>query len=171
MSTTVQPGLLADLRPYHMPDSVGWWPPAPGWWLLLALVIAALAAAVGWWRRGRRRSAPVRQAERELDALWAAFERDGDAHVLARGCSRLLRRLAVARFGRRAVAGLTGEAWLAFLDERGGGGTFRQGSGRSLLEAPYRPVAAPDAEALCRSVRDWLRSQRASTARGIDAPC
>lgn len=161
---------LADLRPYHLPAPVGWWPPAPGWWLLAALLLAALLGAVWWWRDRRRRRAPARQAERELEALCAAFAGDGDAHALARGCSRLLRRLAIARCGRQAVAGLTGEAWLTFLDAQGGGKTFRFGPGRVLLEAPYRPLVAGDVESLCPAVRDWIRRQRLATESSQSGP-
>lgn len=158
---------LADLRPYQLPDPVGWWPPAPGWWLLALLVLAVVAGVAWWWRRRRRARAAIVQAERELEALCAAFAGDGDALGLARGCSRLLRRLAVARFGRSAAAGLTGEDWLAFLDARGGGETFRFGVGRVLLDAPYRRRGTLDAPALCAAVRAWIRRQH--EARATDA--
>lgn len=155
---------LADLRPYHLPDPPSWWPPAPGWWVLLALLLLALLFSV-WWQRRRRCLAALRHAERELDALCAAFAIDRDAAALARGCSRLLRRLAMARWGQAGVAGLTGEAWLAFLDARGDGESFRYGKGRALLDAPYRPVEKTDIMALSDLVRVWIRRQR------VTSPC
>jgi hypothetical protein len=164
-SPALAPDPLAGLRPYHLPDPVGWWPPAPGWWLLALVVLAAAVGLVWWWRRRRRARAASLQAERELEALCGAFAADGDALALARGCSRLLRRLAVVRFGRAAAAGLAGEAWLAFLDARGGGETFRFGVGRALLDAPYRHPhdghrGTLDAPSLCTAVRTWIRRQR-----------
>lgn len=174
LSPAVTSDPLAGLRPYQLPDPVGWWPPASGWWLFALLVLALAAGLLWWWRRRRRAREASVQAERELEALCVAFTRDGDALALARGCSRLLRRLAVARFGRTPAAGLTGEAWLAFLDARGGGETFRFGVGRVLLDAPYRHPhdghgGTLDASALCAAVRAWIRRQREDAA-GAERP-
>ena len=135
---------LAELRGYHPPDPVSWWPPAPGWWLLALLIVGLLTWVMVWALGARRRRRLARAAPRaaldELAALRAAHARDGDATAFARGLSRLLRRFALARYPRRAVAGLSGEDWLAFLDAHGGGGRFQAGPGRELLTAPYRPA-------------------------------
>jgi hypothetical protein len=148
---------LAGLRGYHLPEPVSWWPPAPGWWVL-ALLVLVLAAALGLgFARRYRRGRPSRIARQELAALRAAYQRDGDAAALSRGLSRLLRRVALSRFPRRRVAGLTGEDWLAFLDEQGGGGRFHDGPGRLLVEAPYRPAPELPADALTDLVREWVR--------------
>jgi hypothetical protein len=151
---------LAELRGYHWPDPVGWWPPAPGWWLL-ALVVLALLTLLGWWVLCIwRRGAAARAALVELAALNAAYARDGDSAALARGLSRLLRRFALTRFPRRTVAGLSGEAWLAFLDAQGGGGRFRAGPGRLLVEAPYRPPGDLAGDELVTLVAAWIRYHR-----------
>ena len=138
---------LAELRGYHPPDPVSWWPPAPGWWLVALLIVGLLiwvtVWALGAWRRRRLAGAAPRAALDELAALRAAHARDGDAAAFARGLSRLLRRFALARYPRRAVAGLSGEDWLVFLDAHGGGGRFQAGPGRELLTAPYRPAGDP----------------------------
>ena len=156
MTPTQNADPLAGLRAYHLPDPVSWWPPAPGWWLLasLALVIAA-AAALSLLRRYRQ-GASARVARTELETLAADYTRDHDAAALARGLSRLLRRFALASFPHHRVAGLTGDDWLAFLDEQGGHGRFRAGSGRFLLEAPYRPVSDLPADELVALVGEWI---------------
>lgn len=174
MSTTAPPGIaaapdaLAGLRGYRLPDPVAWWPPAPGWWLLGALLLVA-AAALGWWGLRRRRcTAAAREAQRELAQLRRGRPHGQDGAAVIRGLSRLLRRYTLARYPRAEVAALTGEAWLAFLDEHGGDGRFRDGPGRQLVEAPYRP--SPDASAvpgdgrrieqLADLVEDWIRHDR-----------
>jgi hypothetical protein len=153
----VNPDPLAQLRDYHLPDPVGWWPPAPGWWLAallaLLLLIWLIRAVLGWHRRRAAR----RFALRELKALQRAHAKDEDDSVLLRGLSRLLRRFALSRFPRHQVAGLSGEAWLDFLERQHPDSSFRDGPGRLLLDAPYRP--APDTEALpelTRLVRQWI---------------
>jgi hypothetical protein len=155
------PEILERLRGYHLPEPVSWWPPAPGWWALAFLVLALLVAAVHWMASRHRRRAAARAARAELDALCAAYGRDGDAGAFARALSRLLRRFALARFPRRRVAGLSGEEWLAFLDAHGGGGRFREGAGRVLAQAPYRPLSDPGrdlpVDELSALARDWIR--------------
>lgn len=151
---------LADLRAYHLPDPVSWWPPAPGWWLLLA-VLGVLAVALAWWLSRRRRCrAAARQATRELARLRAALAVDRDEAAFVRGLSRLLRRYVLAAFPGRPVAALTGDEWLAFLDAHGGDGRFRGGPGRSLSDAPYRPAAQVAVDELAELVRDWIQRNR-----------
>ena len=143
------------LRDIHLPASVSWWPPAPGW-VAVALVLLGLAGLLVYLHR--RRHAPRRAALREWNQLAARYRHDGDAAALAAGLSRLLRRAALVRAERQRVAGLTGEAWLAFLDRAGGTDAFTAGPGRALAEAPYRPAPVPDGEALLACSHAWLRT-------------
>ncbi len=159
------PDPLADLRGYHLPDPVSWWPPAPGWWLLALLVLTLGVLLILWGIRQRRRGAAARAAQAELTALRATLAQDGDTAAFARGLSRLLRRFALVRFPRRAVAGLGGEEWLAFLDGKGGAGRFQSGPGRLLLKAPYQPppeapVLDQSVEELAALIQDWIRRNR-----------
>ena len=162
MTPVGPPDPLADLRGWHLPESVSWWPPAPGWWVLALMALVLTALLIRWLVLRRRRGAAARAAARELDALQARLVQDGDRAAFVQGLSRLLRRFAVARFPRREVAGLTGERWLVFLDTHGGGWAFRTGVGRVLADGPYRPVAEVPAEALAALARQWI----AHNARG-----
>ena len=148
---------LANLRDYRVPDSVGWWPLAVGWWVL-GILSALLVAAVGWWlwRRYRRRAA-ARLALAQIADLRDTLVREADPRAFASGVSQLLRRFALARFDRVDVASLTGDAWLEFLDANGGGGAFTSGSGRALLEAPYRRSVEFDAPQLADLATSWIR--------------
>lgn len=158
---------LTQLRDIHLPEPVPLWPPAPGWWLLG--VVAILVVIAGWWAY-RRRFSPVRRtALRELDDDLAAFRRHGDGQAFATQLSRLLRRYAVARFPHAEVAGLSGEAWLRFLDMTGGNGGFRNGPGRVLISAPYRPGTPVDVAVLHRLARDWIRHSRPIDTGGTHA--
>lgn len=146
------------LRDIHLPEPVSWWPPAPGWWLLLALAAAAIALAIWLRRRPRRRTAPRRLALRELQQIRAAYAQHGDPRRLVRELSVLLRRSAISLFPRAETAGLTGEAWLGFLDRVLGDGRFSHGVGRELLSAPYRRAAEIDAEALLALCQEWVEA-------------
>ncbi len=151
---------LAGLRDIRLPAPVSWWPPAPGWWVVAALAATVLAASIWWlwrlWRRGTTR----RRALAELDRLAGVYQAQGAAAGLAADLSVLVRRLALVRFPREQVAGLTGEAWLAFLDRTGGGDRFSRGPGRVLAIAPYSRATDLEAGPLLALVRDWIRHGR-----------
>jgi hypothetical protein len=53
--------------------------------------------------------------------------------------SELIRRIAMARHGRDACAGLTGEDWLQWLNGKDPAGFDWTSGGRLLLDAPYAP--------------------------------
>ena len=132
-----QPDWLAQLAPAHAPPPLGWWPLAPGWWVLLALLVAA-GVGLWLWRRspaGRLR----RNGLRELARVQSTTV--GDA-ALAQALEHLVRRYAVARYGRQAVAGLSGTRWLAFAITHGA--TQWQGvAGEALLQAAYGGTPQP----------------------------
>ena len=116
----MSPDPLAELRGYHLPDPVVWWPPAPGWWALAVLLSLLTLLGVHWFLVRRRRCEAARRALAEIRALKAGFVREPDAAAAARALSQLLRRFAIARFGVRQAAGLTGDDWLGLLDAHGG---------------------------------------------------
>lgn len=147
--------LLTELQEIHLPPLPGIWPPAPGWWLLAALLLV-LTGGASW--RHRLRFAPRRIALGELAMLESAWRRQGDAHQLAVGVSRLLRRVALLHHPRTEVAVLTGSSWVAFLDAHGGEGRFAGLAAEALLSV-YRAEAAPDGEALLAATRHWMAAQ------------
>ena len=151
--------LLNQLAPDRAPPPLGWWPLAPGWWGLMALLLLALALAA--WLRKRRQQPSVKRwqrvALRELEQLRST---DNDA-TLAHGLQLLLRRYAIARYGREAVAALSGEAWIAFV-VRHGGSDWAGDSGRALLRCAYGGEAATlDAPASPDRRERWLQGARA----------
>lgn len=166
MNPAVDPAQLP-LRDIHLPVPVGWWPPAPGWWILAGLALAAVGLALLIWQRGRIRRAALRQLREVAVAL-----RAGTAPTrCVQQAARILRRYSMTvAADPRAVAGLTGEAWLAYLDSRWGRRAFMQGAGRSLLRLPYAAgAAATEAQTLTELCIAWVREQR-EPARG-DSPC
>ncbi len=150
------------LRDLHLPDPVGWWPLAPGWWALLLLLAAALVYGLIRYYRAWQRSAPRRFALRELARYEAEYLDSGDPVRLGKQLSALLRRSMLAYADRDAVAGLTGETWLEWLDEGMPLPYFHTGGGKSLLQLPYRDPRGDfsdvDVGALLSAVRMRLRT-------------
>ncbi len=160
----IPPGVLAhaltELRDIHLPDAVPLWPPAPGWWIAFGagvLVIVALALYLRARRRSLRRAALT-----ELERVRASFRITDDVGVLARGLSALLRRTALARFGRRTVAGLHGSQWLDFLDDSAAPNGFPAEIGEAMTVATYAPPSpeknVEQADTWVSTVGAWIRS-------------
>lgn len=147
------------LRDIHLPGAISWWPLAYGWWILLAGL--GVAALIGWlmYRRRYRERAAIRGLKSVARAL-----AEGTAPVVCiQRISMILRRFAMSVADSKSVAGLTGEAWLAFLDGRWQRDEFLAGDGRVLIFGPYAPagrVSATDAAALNAVCLDWVRAQR-----------
>jgi hypothetical protein len=144
--TTPPPEWLAQLAPAHAVAPPGIWPLAPGWWLLIGLLLLA-AALFAAWRRYRR--SLRRLALNELSRIENATQNDA---ALARDLENLLRRFAVARYGREKVARLNGDEWISFVVAHGGS-ALAGDSGRELLRAAYGASAPGDR-------RQWLRGAR-----------
>ena len=145
------------LHDIHLPPAVSWWPPAPGWWLLLCvfslLIVAIYLARQHWQRRHLRRLALI-----QLDELERQYREQKNPRELLRGLSRLLRQAAQIHFPQSGCAGLTGEAWLGFLDQQLNDSSFTQGVGQRLADGPYQPqLAKIDAEDLLSLCRCWLQ--------------
>ena len=158
---------LSQLVPDRAPPPLGWWPLAPGWWGVIALLLMSLAIGFWWRRRPGRPSFKhwQRAALRELTQLQATPRLTAsDDATIARGLQHLLRRYAVARYGRDTVAALQGEAWIAFVISHGG--TDWAGDvGRRLLRCAYGgPVAVPGDAATDRE--RWIAGARAFIKAG-----
>ena len=152
------------LRDLHLPDAIGWWPLAPGWWLVIALGLLALAYVLRIYLRVRARGAARRHALQQLNALTAEFEQHGDAVAFSSRISELLRRTMLAYAPRRDVAGLTGDAWLEWLDRDLEQPRFQSEAGRKLLELPYR---RPDEDLTAMELVDVVAAVRQRLATPV----
>lgn len=166
MNTT----LLEQLAPDRAPPPLGWWPLAPGWWGLMALLLLGLALAA--WLRRRARQPSVKRWQRaalrelaQLQTMSGQADID-DAHI-AREVQLLLRRYAIARYGRDAVAALSGDAWLAFV-VRHGGSDWAGDSGQTLLRCAYgghtatrnQPTAPAERARWLNGARTFIKCKR-----------
>ncbi len=145
------------LRDLHLPEAISWWPLAPGWWVVIGIVLVGLGFLLRAWLRTRARGAARRYAMRQLDVLEQQFNEHRDPVAFGSDLSELLRRTMLAYAPRQDVAGLTGDAWLQWLDRDLAQPLFSNGPGRQILELPYRkpsielPVA--DMDRLVAAVR------------------
>lgn len=139
------------------PEGVSWLPQTAGWYWLGAALLLWLARYS--WRRLRRwhRNRYRREAARRL------------AHLLPDATSnlpgelnRLLKLAAMAGFGRERVAGLTGPAWVDFLNGQCDRAPFDAELAQYLAEGPYRPMPMANAtrKQLVTASYRWLAEHR-----------
>ena len=155
------------LRDIHLPAEIGWWPPAYGWWIVCLLILLGLYFLFKHWRSNRkppqiRPQDICKPALRELQRLETEYA--NEPVQLIRELSILLRRSAMSLYGRHYTSGISGDSWLAFLDQQGGNDTFSEHFHRMLTELPYREHNETRAGELADAVRDWLHIQQ-QTAR------
>lgn len=146
--------MLENLKDIHLPEAISWWPPAIGWWLTALLLVLLLAYAIHYVRKPSMK----RQALSILKRIEKEFKETHDASKCLKELSVLLRRVAITQ--RIDFAGLTGAAWLEYLDQGVKSGEFSQGVGKILLTGPYRykveEAEVPDLVRLCRK---WVEAK------------
>ena len=104
---SVQQLPLADI---HLPQAPNFWPLAWGWWVLFAVVILAIVAIVTLIKHKKNTNAAKKEALQKLSLI---TEEQGLPAL-----NTLLKQAALSYYSRTIVAPLTGEAWLAFLDNQ-----------------------------------------------------
>lgn len=149
---------IADLKDIAAPPPVSYAPQTAGWWVLGGLIVLGLLlyAWLRWrrWRRNRFR----REAQAELAAIErAASDASTRAEALA-ALPVLVKRTVMAWAPRQAVAPLSGEAWLRYLDGTYAQGGFVQGPGRQLDALAYGPGRIDNEQlaALTSLLRAWI---------------
>ena len=157
------------LRDLHLPDMIGWWPLAPGWWFVTALVVFGFAMLLRRSYRQWRHNAPRRLALRRLAAISTEFEQGNSAVVLGKELSELTRRAMLAYAPREAVAGLTGDDWLEWLDQGLDDKPFSEGAGKVLEVLPYMNPEAVDDDTDVRGLLDAVHTRIKRPLNGAQA--
>ena len=153
-----EPGSLENLHDLVMPVPVSWWPPAPGWVIVSALLVMVL----GWWLIRTIQHWQSNSYRREALVL---LEKIGGSEA---ELPTLIKRVALSAYPRERVASLTGEQWLAFLDQTGHTDVFTMGAGRWLARLAYEPqltasLSTTELNGLRTAVRDWILRHQPET--------
>ncbi len=150
--------LAAQLKDIHLPEEPGIWPLAPGWWCVLLLTLL-IAAVLIYLVRKYRQGAAKREALIQLQQIEIQYQKDEDSRRYYSDISKLLRRAAIHTYSREACAGLSGDAWLQFLQSHSTNGGFVDGVGRELVEVQFKPkcIEPADTKAIYQLTEQWLR--------------
>ena len=152
------------LRDLHLPEAISWWPLAPGWWVVIGITLIVIGYFLQRYLERRARGAARRHALQQLDGLLNDYESHRNVVTFAAQVSELLRRAMLAYAPRQNIAGLTGEAWLAWLDHDLAHPQFVAGPGRALIELPYRN---PDSDKIDADVYALVTAVRQRVATPV----
>jgi hypothetical protein len=147
------------LRDLHLPEMIGSWPLAPGWWVVIAMLLLCVAYLVRKSFIKWRYNAPRRLALRELNRIRGEYDSGVDIVTLGKELSELLRRAMLAYAPRNEVAGLTGDAWLRWLDQGLEQSVFAEGPGQVLGSLPYRGADQEENEIDIDELTDVVRQR------------
>ena len=149
---------LAQLHDIQLPVAIDAWPPAVGWWIISLLGIGILGylgfLSLRHWRKNQYR----REAIADLQKLLHSYHEDTASINYLALYNNLLKRVAMSHFRRDQVASLSGEAWVAFLDNSGNTQEFSMGSGQSLIQGNYAPASDFDAKELHKIGYAWIKN-------------
>ena len=123
------------------------------------LVLGLLGLVLAWLIRRHVILSPRLIALKELNDIRRAHVNATTSRQTLVRASALIRRLALSLYPPEQVAGLTGELWLAFLDETSKSTFFIDGEGRVLgigAFAETTPALEPDAFFI--GVERWIRT-------------
>lgn len=165
----MDPTSLQYLHDIISPVPASWLPPAPGWYALgfsLFLICSwfSVHQYLAWKRNKYRREALI-----ELDVLGKELADNASYQQLLPQLPRLVKRTAIAAYGRNLVASVTGDDWLAFLDKTGSTHLFTKGSGQLLNDCSYLPAAQlaqfsrKQVAGLQKAVFYWIRKHQNSS--------
>lgn len=148
------------LRDIHLPEQIGGFPPALGWWLLVIFVPIMSYFLIALLQKIFRKTA-VKDAQKLLLQLKNNSELSPLEKVVE--LSQLLRRVAISvETEKEKIAGLTGRAWLDYLDSSLDDAPFKNGVGRCLVDAPYQKELPADVDlsALFELAQKWLKARK-----------
>lgn len=156
------PASLQLLHDIVTPAPVSWLPPAPGWYAL-GLALGLLSAWILLknyvkWKKNRYR----RQALFELARFEKGLSDNNSRGQTLSQLPQLVKRTAIAAYGREPVAALAGAEWLLFLDKTGSTNLFTKGSGRLLGDCSCQSltwlagISQKQTMALHKAVRHWI---------------
>lgn len=157
---------LSEMADIHLPAEPGFWPLAPGWWVLAALLLALLIYGAYRLQKRLQLHRRYRSALRELDKCLTTLQTDAGPDgpgmeqrlIYVNEVNSVLRRVALLHFEHSRVAGLTAQAWVAFIKQHDRGGHLTPELAGALAEGRFAPRCDVDTQALHGMARDWIKN-------------
>jgi hypothetical protein len=149
--------VLSELRALHLPPPVSFWPPAIGWMVLFILIGLIFLSTVYFLKYHFKMWRIKREALRRLKMLYIAWQKKPINPEVMCQLSILLRRVALVVYPREKVAGLTGSAWVHFLNQCVNQPLFSNELSDLLLSVPYQSSPEIPNDNLFVAAKSWIK--------------
>lgn len=156
MATEDTTSLLAQLRDIHLPEA-----PAepPVWPLVIATVLCLLAIAAIFYRRSKSRTSWSQEALAELDSIAEKRTKISDGPDALQQTAALLKRIVLTHSSDSSVKHLTGDKWLAHLDQFFNTRYFSAGDGQIFGNTLYQQDGQAS-ESLYQELKKLIRKRK-----------
>ena len=169
---------LSEMADIHLPAEPGFWPLAPGWWMLAALLLALLIYGAYRLQKRLQLHRRYRSALRELDKCLTELQAHAGADgpgmeqrlIYVNEVNSVLRRVALLHFEHSRVAGLSGQAWVAFIKQHDRSSRLTPALASALAEGRFAPRCDVDTQALHSMARDWIKNLYMAKIKTETAP-
>lgn len=145
---------LTGLRGLHHPIMPDWWPLAWGWYIVLGIILLLILIIVY-----KKRNSPLSYANREMKKIQKAIP-EKQLKLL----SQLLKRVAMARYGREAIAPLSEDTWQEFL-LAAAPNILTKEQAHLLAYAVYNPNPETAEKKLISASQKWIEKVLKKTPR------
>jgi hypothetical protein len=138
---------------------------APGWWVLAVVMVLVLLASAVLIVRHYRKNAYRKKAIHYLEQIELTTMANTGYPGIAYQTAMLMKRVAIAKYGRK-VAGLSGESWLSWLNDktrRRHRHPFNEDDGKIISDAIYsnETINADQVNHFVRKAKDWIKYHHA----------
>ena len=136
---------LTGLKGLHYPVAPTWWPLAWGWYVILGIILMIALIIIL-----KKMSSPLTYATKEMKKIQKSAP-EKQLKLL----SQLLKRVAMARYGREAIAPLNEDAWQEFL-LASAPGVLKKDEAHQLAYAIYNPTPKTPDKKLFAATQKWI---------------
>ena len=169
---TKDPSSLDNLHDVVMSSAPAWWPPATGWYVLAAGLLLLSIWVLIRCLQNYLSNAYRRAALRELEAIRSRTADAKEKPRVVTQLNRLLKRVAMVRWGRHRVAGSSGQDWLEFLNRTAKSDVFTQEQISALRDSAYSSriregITDQQLTELLDKTEKWIRSHQVTEVDSV----
>ncbi|HEY4323450.1 MAG TPA: DUF4381 domain-containing protein [Mucilaginibacter sp.] len=136
---------------------------APGWYVLGGIAALLILFIVLLMIRYYRLNLYRKHALLQLSNIQQNYTTNGSFDLLVYEADLLIKRIAIARYGRQNVSGLRGNEWISFINKRWREKSFDSTDGQLLERKIYesgQPVSGDEASLFVQKTKRWIKNHK-----------
>lgn len=153
--------LVIGIHETSIPESISWLPTTIGWQVIYAIICIFLLRKIHLTYKSYKRNAYRREATACLEQL--NNQPIAANKEIYQQLPALLRTVALRGYARDEIAGLTGERWEEWLDQRCDNTSFSNECKGLLHQLSFAPLSSIDTksiDSLLNNISIWVKNHR-----------